>query len=148
MGDIGGSGGQYWPAFPMVASGGWACSICGSLMLPNVPHVCRTITIEPGRIEFGPNYPTGDFRGLHEGFVQQPKLTFKDPLEPPYVGPCPKCGAETSRIRFHMGNHESLGRWSHKPTCGEDDLAQRKRQHLHVYCETCLFDRIHVRKRR
>jgi ribosomal protein S27AE len=53
-----------------------------------------------------------------------------------YAKRCPKCGSTSFRTRWHKRNHN----FSSDRHCAMSDEAQPDGEHLHYYCETCLYD--------
>ena len=49
---------------------------------------------------------------------------------------CTKCGSNDIRVRWHKGGYESRG----INCCGRYDKNKQNSEHLHYYCDCCLFD--------
>lgn len=51
---------------------------------------------------------------------------------------CPKCDSPDTRTRYHVGGWDA-GHGDNR-MCHSDNLEDRKGEHLHIYCNNCLFD--------
>jgi hypothetical protein len=71
-----------------------------------------------------------------------PQITFGDSWEhaevhsPTFGMTCEKCKGEVIRTRWHEGGY---GHFDVSPRCGYGEHSRRT-EHLHYYCEACLFD--------
>lgn len=49
---------------------------------------------------------------------------------------CPKCRSNDIRIRWHKHDFS----YTESRCCSKYDWYHRKDEHLHFYCDTCLYD--------
>lgn len=66
----------------------------------------------------------------------QPRPSKKKSARAFRPGRCPKCGSRKIRVRWHHGGYSLMG----KNVCGQYDAGHKASEHLHCYCQTCLFD--------